>query len=125
MLLLEASTLPGAGGPKGTDVELMDWERFLRMVVKHILEEQSPQSLLTVRGYYYELLTRLIPASVILKEETKLLVGACSSKSLQMETICWAAKYEQMMRQGGKEIVYLEAFTARFMALYKQYLLKR
>ena len=31
----------------------------------------------------------------------------------------------QMMRQGGKEIVYLEAFTARFMALYKQYLLKR
>ena len=103
----------------------MDWERFLRMVVKHILEEQSPQSLLAVRGYYYELLTRLIPASVILKEETKLLVAACSSKSLQMETICWAAKYEQMMRQGGKEIVYLEAFTARFMALYKQYLLKR
>ena len=34
----------------------MDWERFLRVVVKHILEEQSPQSLLTVRGYYYELL---------------------------------------------------------------------
>ena len=125
LLLLEASTLPGAGGPKGTDVELMDWERFLRMVVKHILEEQSPQSLLAIRGYYYELLTRLIPASVILKEETKLLVGQCPSKSLQMETICWAAKYEQIMRQGGKEIVYLEAFTARFMALYKQYLLKR
>lgn len=49
----------------------MDWERFIMMIVQRILEEQSPQSLLTIRGYYYELLTRLIPAPVILKEIVK------------------------------------------------------
>ena len=125
MLLLEASTLPGAGGAKGTDVELMDWERFVLMIVQRILEEQSPQSLLTIRGYYYELLTRLIPAPVILKEIVKQLIARCPSKSLQMDTACWASTYEQKMRQGGKEIVFLEAFTARFMSLYKQNLLRK
>ena len=125
LLLLEASTLPGAGGTKGTDVELMDWERFIMMIVQRILEEQSPQSLLTIRGYYYELLTRPIPAPVILKEIVKQLIVRCPSKSLQMETVCWASTYEQKMRQGGKEIVFLEAFTARFMSLYKQNLLRK
>ena len=114
-----------AGGTKGTDVELMDWERFIMMIVQRILEEQSPQSLLTIRGYYYELLTRLIPAPVILKEIVKQLIARCPSKSLQMETVCWASTYEQKMRQGGKEIVFLEAFTARFMSLYKQNLLRK
>ena len=67
----------------------------------------------------------LIPASVILKELTKQLVVRCSSCQLQMEVVCWSSTYEQKMRQGGKEIVFLEAFAARFMALYKQHLLKR
>ena len=125
MLLLEASTLPRAGGEKGTDIELMDWERFISVVVQQILKEQSPQSLLTIRGYYYELLTRLIPAPTILKEVMKQLLARCPSKALQLETVCYAAMYEQKMRQGGKEIVFLEAFTARFMSLYKQNMLRK
>ena len=82
-------------------------------------------SLLNIRGKFYELLARLIPASVVLKELTKQLLIRCPSRQLQMDTVCWASTYEQKMRQGGKEIVFLEAFTARFMALYKQTLLKR
>ena len=111
----------------------MDWERYLQVVVRNILEEQSPQALLAIRGKYYELLARLIPAQVILKELVKQLVAQCgtlkgvegSVRRLQMETVCWGATYEQKMRQGGKEIVFLEAFTARFMSLYKQALMKR
>ena len=117
----------------GNEVELMDWERYLQVVVRNILEEQSPQALLAIRGKYYELLARLIPAQVILKELVKQLVVQCgtlkgvegSVRRLQMETVCWGATYEQKMRQGGKEIVFLEAFTARFMSLYKQALMKR
>ena len=101
--------------------------------MRNILEEQSPQALLAIRGKYYELLARLIPAQVILKELVKQLVVQCgtlkgvegSVRRLQMETACWGATYEQKMRQGGKEIVFLEAFTARFMSLYKQALMKR
>lgn len=125
LLLLECSTLSSGGGKTGSDVELMDWERFIQVIVQNILEEQSPQSLLAIRGKYYELLARLIPASVILKELAKQLVSRCRSAPLQMDILCWASTYEQKMRQGGKEIVFLEAFTARFMALYKQSLLKR
>lgn len=103
----------------------MDWERYLQVIARNILEEQSPQSLLNIRGKYYELLARLIPASVILKELTKLLLMRCPSRQLQIDVVCWASIYEQKMRQGGKEIVFLEAFTARFMALYKQNMIKR
>ena len=125
--------MAAGGGAKGTEVELMDWERYLQVVVRNILEEQSPQALLAIRGKYYELLARLIPAQVILKELVKQLVVQCgtlkgvegSVRRLQMETVCWGATYEQKMRQGGKEIVFLEAFTARFMSLYKQALMKR
>ena len=125
--------MAAGGGAKGNEVERMDWERYLQVVVRNILEEQSPQALLAIRGKYYELLARLIPAQVILKELVKQLVVQCgtlkgvegSVRRLQMETVCWGATYEQKMRQGGKEIVFLEAFTARFMSLYKQALMKR
>lgn len=103
----------------------MDWERFIGVVVQQILREQSPQSLLTIRGYYYELLTRLIPAPTILKEVMKQLLMHCPSKTLQLDTVCYASMYEQKMRQGGKEIVFLEAFTARFMSLYKQNMMRK
>ena len=102
----------------------MDWERYIQVIVKDILDEQSPQSLMNIRGKLYELLARLIPASVILKELAKQLVMRSPSCQLQREVVCWASTYEQKMRQGGKEIVFLEAFTARFMALYKQSLFK-
>ena len=125
MLLLESSSLSTSGGKNGSDVELMDWERYIQVIVQSMLEEQSPQALMNVRTKFYDLLVRLIPASVILKELTKQLVVRCPSRDLQMDVVCWSSTYEQKMRQGGKEIVFLEAFAARFMALYKQNLLKR
>lgn len=99
----------------------MDWERFIETIVATILSKQNPAALLEIRGKYYELLARLIPASVILKEVTKRLLSRCPSRDLQMEVIHWAAIYEQKMQQGGKEIIPLEAFTARSMALLMQY----
>ena len=119
LLLLESST---ANGPEAKqDVELMDWERFIETIVATIVSKQNPAALLEIRGKYYELLARLIPASVILKEVTKRLLSRCPSRDLQMEVIHWAAIYEQKMQQGGKEIIPLEAFTARSMALLMQY----
>ena len=104
---------------------MMDCERYIQVIVQSMLEEQSPQALMNIRSKFYDLLIRLIPASVILKELTKQLVVRCSSCQLQMDVVCWSSTYEQKMRQGGKEIVFLEAFAARFMVLYKQNLLKR
>ena len=47
--------MQAGGGAKGNEVELMDWELYLKEIVRSILSEQSPQALLTIRGKYYEL----------------------------------------------------------------------
>ena len=98
----------------------MDWERFLESIVGIIRTKQNPAALLEIRGKYYELLARLIPASVILKRIASRLVDSTPSRATQMEIVHWAAVYDQKMRRGGKEIVPLEAFTARCMALLAQ-----
>jgi replication factor C subunit 3/5 len=117
---MEASAMNNVNGSGNGCVETLDWERFLMGVVEDIKREQSPQSLLNIRSKYYELLIRLIPASVIMKEICKRLVLSINNSALQMKTIQLAAEYEQKMRQGGKEIIFLEAFTARFMSEYKK-----
>ena len=105
---------------RGEDIVLMDWERFLESIVGIIRTTQNPAALLEIRGKYYELLARLIPASVILKRIASRLMDSTPSRATQMEIVHWAAVYDQKMRRGGKEIVPLEAFTARCMALLAQ-----
>jgi len=41
---------------------------------------------------------------------------------LKHELIHWAAHYEHRLRQGSKEIFHLEAFAAKFMAIYKRWI---
>ena len=42
-----------------------DWEKYLNETARLILEQQTPNQLLLVRGRLYELLVRLIPTHVI------------------------------------------------------------
>ncbi len=41
---------------------------------------------------------------------------------LKMEVSQMAAHYEHQMQQGSKHIFHLEAFVAKFMAVYKRFL---
>jgi replication factor C subunit 3/5 len=43
--------------------------------------------------------------------------------NLKHETVHWAAHYDHRLRQGSKEIFHLEAFIAKFMTMYKAYIL--
>jgi replication factor C subunit 3/5 len=49
------------------DVAKPDWETYCNKVADSILQEQSAQRLLDVRGKIYELLSHCIPPTVILK----------------------------------------------------------
>ena len=42
---------------------------------------------------------------------------------LKHEVAHWAAFYEHRMVTGSKEIFHLEAFVAKFMSIYKQFLI--
>ncbi|KAJ3068714.1 Subunit of heteropentameric Replication factor C (RF-C) [Podochytrium sp. JEL0797] len=102
-------------------IPLTDWENYIHETARVIVEEQTPKRLQDVRGRLYELLTHCIAPEVILKtlmfDIIKLIdVG------MAPEVVKMAADYEQGMRQGTKPIFHLEAFVAKFMALYKRFL---
>lgn len=100
----------------------MDWEQYLSEIASDIMKEQSPKRLFEVRGKLYELLTNCIPPEVILKRLLFELLKKLDSE-LKHEVSHWAAYYEHRMRLGQKAIFHLEAFVAKFMSIYKSFLI--
>lgn len=98
-----------------------DWESFLQETATKIVDEQSPNRLLEVRGRIYELLTHCIPPDVIFKGLLKELVRNCDGE-LKCEVTRLAAFHEYRLGQGSKAIYHIEAFIAAFMAIYKKFL---
>jgi hypothetical protein len=89
---------------------------------KRILDEQSPARLLEVRGRLYELITHCIPDCVIIKGLTTALIKSLDEQQ-KIEVAGLAAEYEHRLQRGSKAIFHLEAFVAKFMSVYKSYLL--
>ncbi|KAJ0657385.1 putative DNA polymerase III, clamp loader complex, gamma/delta/delta subunit [Helianthus annuus] len=105
----------------------MDWEEYVTEIASDIMKEQSPkrficQSLFQVRGKLYELLVNCIPPEIILKRLLFELLKKLDSE-LKHEVCHWAAYYEHRMRLGQKAIFHIEAFVAKFMSIYKGFLI--
>ena len=83
--------------------------------------EQSPKALIIAREKLYELLINCIPAQVILKTLVMELLPKLDD-TVKGQVVQWAAFYEHRIALGSKEIFHLEAFIAKFMAIYKKYL---
>ena len=69
----------------------------------------------------YELLTNCIPADIIIQTLTRELMKSLDD-SLKHELSYWAAYYDHRIRVGSKDIFHLEAFVAKFMAIYKKWI---
>lgn len=100
---------------------LPDWEIYTARLAREILQEQSPSKLLQARDMFYELLTNCVPPEVILTTLVRELMKSLDD-TLKHEVAHWAAYYEHRIVQGSKEIFHLEAFVAKFMAIYKRWL---
>lgn len=126
LLMLEAAKVhnpPGAAGlAPNLVVELPDWEIYIKRLSREIMQEQTPSMLLQAREMMYELLTNCIPADVIMTTLTRELCKVLDD-SLKHELAHWAAYYEHRIRLGSKDIFHLEAFVAKFMAIYKRWLI--
>lgn len=70
----------------------------------------------------YELLANCIPPPIILKSLSKELSKRLDDE-LKHKLVFWAAFYEYQMQMGQKPIYYIEAFLAKFMVLFKRYLM--
>jgi replication factor C subunit 3/5 len=124
VLMLEAARVQAGGD--GTllpnqPLPTTDWELYIRQLAVDITREQSPQRLMAAREKLYELLVNCIPAQTILKTLAGELIKSLDD-SLKLEVLEWAAFYEHRIALGSKEIFHLEAFVAKYMAIYKKYL---
>lgn len=102
-------------------VPATDWELYIKQLAVDITREQTPQRLLAAREKLYELLVNCIPATIIIKTLVKEIMGNLDD-SLKKEVVDWAAFYEHRIAMGSKDIFHLEAFVAKYMAIYKRYL---
>mmetsp|Transcript_35924 Transcript_35924/g.66188 ORF Transcript_35924/g.66188 Transcript_35924/m.66188 type:complete len:161 (-) Transcript_35924:68-550(-) len=126
MLMLESChvqrrELGGDGMTGDQPVQKTDWELYIAQLATEITREQSPQRLLAARERLYELLINCIPADIILKTLALELMKNLDD-DLKHEVIEVAAFYEHRIAQGSKDIFHLEAFIAKYMAIYKRYL---
>jgi len=122
LLMLEASRVQQNGNLLSADaqIQLPDWEIYINKIAREIMSEQSPTKLMQVREMLYELLTNCIPTDVILRTLVRELTKS-TDDTLKHEIAHWAAYYEHRLQQGNKEIFHLEAFVAKFMAVYKKW----
>lgn len=121
LLMAEASRV-GMAADGEMKLQLPDWERYIAQLAREITAAQSPQALLEARAKLYELLANCIPPDLIFKTLTEELCRSLDD-DLKFEVVKWAAFYEARLASGGqKAIFHLEAFVAKFMAVYKKYL---
>ncbi|KAI8822876.1 P-loop containing nucleoside triphosphate hydrolase protein [Fimicolochytrium jonesii] len=123
ILMLEAARIQQYPFEENQQIFSTDWERVIKEVAMEILNEQSPAKLLKVRQMFYELLSHCIPADLIIKQLAFELMRNVDGE-LKKVVVLTAAQFEHRLRLGNKSIFHLEAFVARFMAVYKSYLME-
>lgn len=101
---------------------LPEWEEAITLLMKTMLREQSPASLLQVRESLYNLLSNCIPPEMILKTFLKQVLPRMDDE-MKPAVIHWAAYYEHRLQTGSKAIFHLEAFAAKFMQIYRTFLI--
>ncbi|GLE10659.1 hypothetical protein PINS_up022876 [Pythium insidiosum] len=123
LLMLETCRVQSYPFAHDKPIQLPAWEEYVGNLAKVILKEQSPGSLLKAREMIYELIANCIPSEVILRTLCRELMIRLDD-DLKHELIQWAAYYEHRMQRGSKDIFHFEAFIAKFMTLYKKFLLE-
>lgn len=126
-LMLESSHVSTGGTSTSSSlsptspVRKTDWELYITQLAAEVTQEQSPQRLMAAREKLYELLINCIPASVVIRTLGLELLKNLDD-SMKHEVMEAAAFYEHRIAVGSKDIFHLEAFLAKFMAVYKRYL---
>lgn len=121
ILMLEACKVERYPFAADQNISEPDWQTFIRTTAGMMIAEQTPKKLLDVRNRLYELLTHLIPCDLIFKGLLQECMKNCDLQ-LKSEITSIAAEYEHKMLSGSKPIFHLEAFVARFMAIYKKFM---
>ena len=121
LLSMEACKIAQQPMTDSQPVALPDWEMYIKEIANDILTEQTAKRLFQVRGKLYELLVNCIPPEVVMRQLAKELMPKLDDE-LKRSTAQAAAYFEHRLQMGSKAIFHLEAFVAKFMSNYKQYI---
>jgi replication factor C subunit 3/5 len=123
LLMFEAIYASNPSPTPTTPIPPADWESLIAQIAQDMIRDRSPQMILNVRAKLYDLLTHCIPATMVLKTLCwKLCEQKQVDETLKAEVVKWAAFYEHRIRLGSKVIFHLEAFVAKFMAVFERFL---
>uniref|UniRef100_A0A336LP83 Replication factor C subunit 3 n=1 Tax=Culicoides sonorensis TaxID=179676 RepID=A0A336LP83_CULSO len=121
ILMLQACKVQQYPFTNSQTIPDLDWQVYLNETAIQILHEQSPEKLAQIRERLYELIAQGVPCDIIFKGLVQCLTKKCDM-SIKAKTLSHAALYEYRMQQGSKQIFHLEAFVAKFMSLYKNFM---
>lgn len=102
-------------------VQRADWEDFCREIALKLTQKQSVDQLVAVRKLFLMLLGHAVPEDVILRRVVLDILG-CVDDEIAPAICSAAAKFDLRLAKGSKPIFHLEAFAARFMQIYADYL---
>ena len=99
-----------------------EWERYTDELCDVLLKNSlTPDTIKSIRVHLYELLVHCVPPTEIFKRIVMTILSQID-KNL-VESVCdAAATYEARMQLGSKPVFHLEAFCARFICIYREYL---
>lgn len=107
--------------PPGAPIMRGDWEYACNDAAALMTRSQTAQQLIQVRKRLQELLAHAIPPDVILRRLVEDILRIVDDE-ICPEICRVAAKFDRNLTNGTKPIFHLEAFAARFMQLYAQFL---
>ncbi|KAJ1344210.1 hypothetical protein BSLG_001350 [Batrachochytrium salamandrivorans] len=121
LLILEASKAQQYPFTGSQVLPKTDWEQHVHQI-SHSILNMNPNRLVEIRTKLYQLLSNCIPPEVILKTLAFELLQNVDGE-LKADIVKHAADYEHRLRLGNKAIFHLEAFVAKCMSTYGQYLI--
>lgn len=122
LLICEACKVEKYPFAPNQEIKEPDWERFIRETAKLILREQSLDQIQRIREKFYELIIHGIPSEIVMKVLVEELLKNCDDNNMKREFVKLAAEYDHRMKQGNKPIMHFEAFAAKCMCIYQQYM---
>lgn len=123
ILQLEATRVAVGSPTLPPDAPVMraDWEYACTDAAVLITRTQTVSQLVLVRKRIQELLARAVPPDVVLRRLVEDILAIVDDE-ICPEICRVAAKFDQALTNGTKPIVHIEAFAARFMQIYSQFL---
>ncbi|EGT47990.1 hypothetical protein CAEBREN_22178 [Caenorhabditis brenneri] len=118
ILTIEALKMENESGISASaQIPTAEWEIYIQETARMILMKQTPDMILKVRERLYEVISRLIPTTVIFKKILEFLLPSCPS-AIVREVVSEAAKFEHRLILGQKPIFHFEGFISSFMDIY-------